>query len=158
MPENRGIPTRSDTYRHVQSQKKVRSLKLWIERSDCTTGEVETKSLISWSAALFLHRQKAGFLMAWFSLYYFTSPVDHRSGQDSQLAESSLISKSHHEKTSFCLWENKDDQLCMCFRYMESTIPFLCKSEISSFYPSPLMKYKYFHFTREINAIFNRNI
>ena len=45
----------------------------------------------------------------------------------------------------FCICENKDaDQLrgnreadqCLCVRYMDSTIPLLPKSEISSFYPS----------------------
>ena len=48
-------------------------------------------------------------------------------------------------KLDFCLCENKGaDQLrsnCeadqhLCFRYMDSTIPLLLKSEISSFYPS----------------------
>ena len=48
-------------------------------------------------------------------------------------------------KTDFCLCENKDtDQLCsnctadqcLCFRYWDSTIPLLLKSEISSFDPS----------------------
>ena len=42
------------------------------------------------------------------------------------------------EKTGFCIWENKDaDQLrghceadqCLCFRYMDSTIPLLSKVE-----------------------------
>ena len=50
-------------------------------------------------------------------------------------------------KTRFCLGENKGaDQLCsnckadqrLCFRYMDSTIPFLLKSEISSFQPSAI--------------------
>ena len=45
-------------------------------------------------------------------------------------------------KPAFCICENKDaDQLCsnctadqrLCFLYMDSTIPFLLKSEISSF-------------------------
>ena len=44
-------------------------------------------------------------------------------------------------KTAFCICENKDaDQLCgnrkadqrLCFRYMDSTIPLLPKSKISS--------------------------
>ena len=44
-------------------------------------------------------------------------------------------------KPAFCICENKDaDQLrgnretdqCLCFRYMDSTIPLLSKSEISS--------------------------
>ena len=48
-------------------------------------------------------------------------------------------------KSAFCICENKDaDQLCgnrtadqrLCFRYIESTIPLLPKSEISSHYPS----------------------
>ena len=47
-----------------------------------------------------------------------------------------------HEKTCFCVCENKDaDQLCgnheadqcLCFRYTGSTIPLLLKSQISSF-------------------------
>ena len=49
------------------------------------------------------------------------------------------------KKTDFCLWENKGaNQLhsyceadqCLCFRYMDSTISLLPKSEISSFLPS----------------------
>ena len=45
-------------------------------------------------------------------------------------------------KPAFCICENKDtDQLCgyreadqrLCFRYTDSTIPLLPKSEISSF-------------------------
>ena len=48
-------------------------------------------------------------------------------------------------KPAFCICENKDaDQLrgnreadqCLCFRYTDSTIPLLSKSEISSIYPS----------------------
>ena len=48
-------------------------------------------------------------------------------------------------KPDFCLGENKGaDQLrgnreadqCLCFRYSDSTIPLLLKSEISSFYPA----------------------
>ena len=48
-------------------------------------------------------------------------------------------------KPAFCICENKDaDQLRgnreadqrLCFRYTDSTIPLLSKSEISSLYPS----------------------
>ena len=48
-------------------------------------------------------------------------------------------------KQAFCICENKDaDQLRgnreadqrLCFRYTDTTIPLLSKSEISSFYPS----------------------
>ena len=48
-------------------------------------------------------------------------------------------------KPVFCICENKDaDQLCgnceadqrLCFRYTDSTISLLSKSEISSLYPS----------------------
>ena len=48
-------------------------------------------------------------------------------------------------KTTFCTCENKDaDQLRgnrepdqrLCFRYIDSTIPLLSKSEVSSLYPS----------------------
>ena len=48
-------------------------------------------------------------------------------------------------KPTFCVCENKDaDQLrgnreadrCLCFRNIDSTIPLLSKSEISSFWPS----------------------
>ena len=46
-------------------------------------------------------------------------------------------------KPTFCICENKDaDQLhyreadqCLCFRYIDSTIPLLSKSEISSLQP-----------------------
>ena len=49
------------------------------------------------------------------------------------------------KKTTFCICENKDtDQLCgnrtadqrLCFRYIDSTIPLLPKSEMSSLSPS----------------------
>ena len=48
-------------------------------------------------------------------------------------------------KPAFCICENKDaDQLCgnreadqrLCFRYIDSTIPLLPKSEISMLLPS----------------------
>ena len=44
-------------------------------------------------------------------------------------------------KLAFCICENKAaDQLCgyqrICFRYIDTTIPLLPKSEISRFYPS----------------------
>ena len=48
-------------------------------------------------------------------------------------------------KSDFCICENKDaDQLhsnreadqCLCFRYIDTTIPLLPKSEISSLQPS----------------------
>ena len=51
-------------------------------------------------------------------------------------------------KPTFCICENKDaDELGgnreadqrLCFRYIDSTIPLLSKSEISSFYPSSVV-------------------
>ena len=51
-------------------------------------------------------------------------------------------------KPTICIGENKDaDQLRgnreadqrLCFRYMDSTIPLLLKSEISSFYPASVL-------------------
>ena len=54
-----------------------------------------------------------------------------------------LSNEPRHKKADFCLCENKDaDQLrrnCkadqrLCFRYMDSTLSLLIKSEISSFY------------------------
>ena len=51
-------------------------------------------------------------------------------------------------KPTFCIYENKDaDQLRgnreadqrLCFRCIDSTIPLLSKSEISSFKPSPVV-------------------
>ena len=48
-------------------------------------------------------------------------------------------------KPTFCICENKDaDQLrgnreadqCLCFRYLDSMIPLVSKSEISSLWPS----------------------
>ena len=50
-------------------------------------------------------------------------------------------------KPAICICENKDaDQLRgnreadqrLCFRYLDSTIPLLAKSKISSFWPSPV--------------------
>ena len=55
-----------------------------------------------------------------------------------------LLYEPHREKTGFCKCDNKDaDQLRgnreadqrLCFRYMDSTIPLLSKSEISSLNP-----------------------
>ena len=64
---------------------------------------------------------------------------------DDALSDSNyIIFERRHEKTvffSFCICENKDaDQLRgnreadqrLCFRYMDSTIPLLSKSEITS--------------------------
>ena len=57
-----------------------------------------------------------------------------------------LAFEPRHEKT-FCIYENKDaNQLHgnreadqhLCFRYLDSTIPLLPKSEISSLWPSSL--------------------
>ena len=45
----------------------------------------------------------------------------------------------HIRKPTICICENKDaDQLCsnLCFHNMDSTIPLIPKSEISSFWPS----------------------
>ena len=39
-------------------------------------------------------------------------------------------------KQDFCLCENKGADQCLCFRYMDSTIPLLLKYEFSSIYPS----------------------
>ena len=47
-----------------------------------------------------------------------------------------LSNEPRHEKTGFCLCENKGaeaDQR-LCFRYTDSTLSLLIKSEISSFY------------------------
>ena len=40
------------------------------------------------------------------------------------------------KKPAFCICENKDADQRLCFRYKDSTIPLLPKSEISSLYPS----------------------
>ena len=57
----------------------------------------------------------------------------------------STLIEPHNDKTGFCLYKNKDtDQLCspctadkhLGFRYTNSTIPFLLKSEISSLKPT----------------------
>ena len=51
-------------------------------------------------------------------------------------------------KPDFCICENKDENqlrddreadLCLCFRYTDRTIPLLPKSEISSFLPSSVV-------------------
>ena len=64
-----GFPTRSDTYRPVQSQKKARSLKFWMELlvEDLYYPFNENKGADqhSWSVSLFFSRQKLGFLMMW---------------------------------------------------------------------------------------------
>ena len=57
------------------------------------------------------------------------------------LTKVETIFEPHHEKTHVCICENKDaDQLRgnreadqrLCFHYIDSTIPLLSKSEISS--------------------------
>ena len=57
----------------------------------------------------------------------------------------SQANEPRREKPAFCICENKDaDQLRgnreadqrLCFRYIDSTIPLLSKSEISSLYSS----------------------
>ena len=39
-------------------------------------------------------------------------------------------------KQTFCICENKETDQCLCFRYTDSTIPLLPRSEISRLYPS----------------------
>ena len=60
-------------------------------------------------------------------------------------------------KPKFCICKNKDaDQLhgnreadqCLCFRYIDSTIPLLSKSEISSLKPSSVAVQPGFSWTR----------
>ena len=59
-----GFPIRSDTNWAVQLQKIARGLKFQIYRIELFTIYIaETKALISWSAPLFSHMQKVGFLM-----------------------------------------------------------------------------------------------
>ena len=62
--------------------------------------------------------------------------------KDAQAKHTYFTFEPHREKTGFCLCENKGaDQLRgnreadqrLCFRYSDSTIPLLLKSEISSF-------------------------
>ena len=57
MSRSSGFPTRSDTNRSVQSQKKATDLKLQDEKKrDCTNRVVKTKALTSCAAPLFSHR------------------------------------------------------------------------------------------------------
>ena len=42
----------------------------------------------------------------------------------------------HMRKTTICLGENKGANQRLCFRYTDSTLPLLFKSEISSFQPA----------------------
>ena len=68
-----------------------------------------------------------------------------KTGLPLPACDKDLLNEPCHEKTglkpAFCICENKDaDQLCgnreadqrLCFRYIDSTIPLLHKSEISS--------------------------
>ena len=92
---------------------------------DCTIYVAKTKVLVSCViiaqliCAFVLHMQKEGFLMP--RLISYEPP---------------------HEKTNIYICENKDaDQLRgdreddqrLCFHYIDTTIPLLSKSEISSF-------------------------
>ena len=63
------------------------------------------------------------------------------------MTQSQLLNEPRHEKTGFCMCENKDaDQLRgnreadqrLCFSYTDSTIPLLLNSEISGLKPSPV--------------------
>ena len=42
-------------------------------------------------------------------------------------------------KPEFCICENKGTDLRFCFRYIDYTIPFLTKSELSNFLPSSVV-------------------
>ena len=67
----------------------------------------------------------------------------HKTGHSATLTEFNMSRVVR--KPAFCICENKGaDQLCgnrttdqrLCFRYIDSIIPLLSKSEISSLYPS----------------------
>ena len=77
--ENRssGFPTRSDTNQAVQPQKMARGLKFCISEVDglyylCSEnkGDDQLRGTRSWSASLFSHMQKSGFLMTQFIFRY----------------------------------------------------------------------------------------
>ena len=46
---------------------------------------------------------------------------------------------NHLRKPDFCLCENKGADQHLCFRYMDSTVPLLCKSIISSLQSSSVL-------------------
>ena len=60
--------------------------------------------------------------------------------KNSALIEFALWTKRHMSlvmrKPAFCICENKDADQRLCFHYIDSTIPHLSKSEISSLLPS----------------------
>ena len=70
-----GFPTRSDTNPAIQPQKAARGLKfriLEVERLCYLCSENKGhRSPHRWSASLFTHKQKAGFLMTWLICYGF---------------------------------------------------------------------------------------
>ena len=76
-----------------------------------------------------------GYLLAFHAVSHFLFVCISMLSQ----IHSTTVSEVPHEKTSFCIWENKDiDRLrgnceadqCLCFRYTDSTIPLLPKSKV----------------------------
>ena len=89
--------------------------------------------------------QNFGFLMSWLicrlTKLNVTNPGTGTHHQNVYCLQMSRVMRN----PTFCICENKDaDQLrgyhkadqCLCFRYIDSTIPLLSKSEMSSLYPS----------------------
>ena len=78
------------------------------------------------------------------NLYHYTFWAAYTIGELLDHTDATLvvrINESRREKTGFCICKNKDaDQLCgnreadqrLCFRYTDTTIPLLSKSEIAS--------------------------
>ena len=136
------FPNRSDTNRPVQAQKQARSLKFWIYKVEelyypCSENKGADQLRSYCEADLRLCFRICRLLVFPCGGSYSVTPGQHV-----------LILLTTHfyisrlmGKSTICIGENKDaDQLRgnreadqrLCFRYSDSTIPPLLKSEISS--------------------------
>ena len=105
---------------------------------------VKTNALISCTVFSHMHKAlKAGFIMS--------DDTPHMGAGQREVSLCTFVAciwqtnmSRFMRKPTFCICENKDaDQLCgtrkadqrLCFRYIDSSIPLLSKSEISSLLP-----------------------
>ena len=145
-------PARTD----IRLYDKIDSLRVWlIHTSSQAVLFAALSSSLLFSIFFFLLSQLLFYSLAEFNYYLFyfnytESLLDlclHVNTQNIKSRQSvyflllfAVLNEPRHEKTGFCICENKAaDQLCgnrtadqrLCFRYMDSTIPLLPKSEMS---------------------------
>ena len=127
---------------YMKPQKKNRTFK---QKKDCTIGEAKTKALISYAfGVLDLTYVKGRYLSDMANIESLgkelIGSIDFLSCLNSCGIYKRFMSRIMR-KPNFCLCENKAaDQLCsnctagqrLCFRYTDSAVPLLLKSEISA--------------------------